>query len=578
MLFSRTSRSRTRAASDKFDHQSMFEQLEKRELLTVDTVNELTNISTSSMGSNYSVSLLGRYTDSFASGLQIVRIATTAGNIDIALRSDWAPNLVTNFLQYVNEGFYANSIFQFSQRPTADANFGLIEAGGYRPPTTEYSGSVNATNQPQMIPTGERHTAVALEHPTGNTAWTVALYHTASATTGTSEFLIHTLDNSALFDAGDGFAGYGTFGIVLPLTRSTVTTINNYTYYNAASAFPLPPDEHGIVRPNPDLANLPLVRPVPLSLPITPSDYISITGAELLADNTGVETVGWAASITSGANIGTVSVVNGNLVITPTAAHNRGTMTINMHVTSIDGTSSTDDSFTFTIDNYAPLIGGIQGQANVAVGQSMLVSAYGVSDPDALTGGGIAASGVEFWYDANDDGELNVDDDILVGSDTSAAGGWNTRIDTSAMQAGANRVFARVTDTDGEVATTSRVFTLLRRRPVRRRHSRNRHRRSRPERQPGLRSGPAQRLGHPQCLAVHRHQRRRPVQLCDRPPDWPRQLHQRRLGLHRGRHQPVAGHQHHLRPRHRQLWQSRRHHQQRDHRRGLSRGINQSKD
>lgn len=422
-----------------------FEALERREMLTIDTVNDIPNITTNAMGATYSLSLLGRYTDSFASGLSIVRLTTTAGNIDIALRDDWAPNTVTNFLTYVNENFYNNTIFHRSQRPTPQFDFGLIQGGGYRPPTTDYNGTVNSTNQPAVIPAGELHPGVTLEHPTGNFAWTVGLARTNDPNSGTSQFYINTLDNSDIFDAAVNPPGYATFGTVLPFTRPTVTTINNYTYYDASGVF------------GSAMGNLPLVRPAPLSLPVTPSDYISITDATELTDLTGVETVAWTATVTNGAAIAGVSIVNGNLIITPTAAHNRGTVSVNVRVDSIDGVSTINDTFTFTIDNYAPLIGGLQGQSNVAVGQSMLLSAYGVSDPDALTGGGL--SGVEFWYDANDDGELG-NGDTLVGTDATATGGWNARIDTSSMVEGANRVFARVTDTNGETATTSRVITL----------------------------------------------------------------------------------------------------------------------
>lgn len=438
---------KTRRTSTRRDTDTgfSFETLERREMLTIDTVSDIPNITTNAMGPNYTLSLLGRYTDTFTAGLTIVRLTTSAGNIDIALRSDWAPNTVTNFLNYVTANFYDNTIFHRSQRPTVQFDYGLIQGGGVRPPTTDYNGTVNATNQPQVIPANQLNPPVNLEHPTGNFAWTVGLARTNDPNSGTSQFYINTLDNSDVFDAAVNPPGYATFGTVLPFTRGTVTTINNYTYYDASGVF------------GGTFGNLPLVRPAPLTLPVRPSDYITISDASEIADHTGVETVAWTATVTAGSNIATVAIVNGNLVITPTAAHNRGTVSVNVRVDSIDGVSTINDTFTFEIDNYAPLIGGMQGQSNVAVGQSMLVSSFGVSDPDAATGGGLV--GVEYWYDANDDGELG-NGDVLVGSDTSATGGWNARIDTSEMEEGANRVFARVTDTDGEMATVSRVFNL----------------------------------------------------------------------------------------------------------------------
>lgn len=438
-IFSHPARSHARG--DGF----VFEPLEKREVFDVTVNSAINDIVQNSAGSVVTVSLLGRYTDTAVT--QIARLVTTAGNIDIALSGTLAPNTVANFLAYLNAGFYNNTIFHRSQRPTPTIPYALIQGGGFRPPTTDYNGAANATNQPALIPAGELNPAVDLEHPTGNTAFSVGLARSNAPNSGTSQFYINVTDNSNSFDAASNPPGYSTFGTVLELTRANVTTLNNYTYYDASGVF------------NSALGSMPLLRPAPLTLPVTPADYVVISGSSVVTDLTGVETAIWSATVTTNPSLVTVSVNSaGSLTITPNAAGTRGTATIRLRATSADGSTFTDDEFTFELANFAPTIGAIQGQSNIAVGGSMLVNAMGIHDNDAVGTGGIASVG--FWYDTDGNGELDTGVDTLVGTDDSSAGGWNARIDTSAMHAGANTIFARVTDTDGATADSHRVITL----------------------------------------------------------------------------------------------------------------------
>jgi cyclophilin family peptidyl-prolyl cis-trans isomerase len=446
--------SRLDKAADGFT----FEQLEKREVFDVTINDALNDVVQNSAGSVFSVSLLGRYTDNGVT--QVVRMVTNYGNIDISLRGDWAPNTVANFLTYVSEHLYDNTIFHRSQRPTPSVNFGLIQGGGFRPPTTDYSvppSTVTETNAPALIPTGTTpgtvHDPINLEHPTGNTPYTIGLARTTQPNTGTSQFFINVTDNSGVFDAAGASAGYATFGNVLPFTRGTVNTINNFTYYNAGS--PSGPF-------NSALSNLPLNLHTGAGTAgdpfvVTPADYMTISSATLLSDLTGVETVAWSASVTGNPTLVSVSVQNGSLLVTPNTAGTRGTATIRLRATSADGTTFSDDSFTFEIDNFAPVIGGMQAQSNIAVGGSMLLSAYGVHDTDGGGLGGIAS--VEFWADTNNNNILD-EEDTLLGSDDAAAGGWSSRVSTAGLSAGENRIFTHVIDTDGATVDTSRIVTL----------------------------------------------------------------------------------------------------------------------
>ncbi|MDP1662119.1 MAG: peptidylprolyl isomerase [Phycisphaerales bacterium] len=441
--FARTSKARSKA--DGF----VFEQLERRELLDVTVGSALDDVVQNSAGAVLSVSLLGRYTDT--SVTQVVRLVTNVGTIDISLRGDWAPNTVANFLTYVSEGFYNNTIFHRSQRPTFTINYGLIQGGGFRPPTTDYNGTVDANNQPSFIPTGtdpgQVHDPIALEHPTGNVAYSVGLARSTNPDSGTSQFYINVTNNTGVFDAGTNPPGYATFGSILGFTRSVVDAINNYTYYNASGVF------------NSALGSMPLLLPSPLQLPVRPTDYLTIISATLLSDLTGVETATWSASVTDNPSLASVSIDSaGNLLVTPNTTGTRGTATIRLRATSADGTTFTDDEFTYEITNFAPSIGGMQGQSNVAVGGSMLLSAFGVLDNDAAGFGGVAS--VQFWFDADGNGEFDENLDTLLGSDASSEGGWNARISTAGMANGANNIFARVIDTDGATAVSMRTVTL----------------------------------------------------------------------------------------------------------------------
>ncbi len=437
--------SKARSASDGF----VFEQLETREVFDVTVNSALGDVVQNSAGAVLSISLLGRYTDT--SVTQVVRLVTNVGNIDISLRGDWAPNTVANFLTYVSEHFYDNTIFHRSQRPTFSINYGLIQGGGFRPPTTDYNGTVDATNQPSFIPTGtdpgQVHDPIALEHPTGNVAYSIGLARSNNPDSGTSQFYINVTNNTGVFDAGVNPPGYSTFGSILGFTRSVVNAINNYTYYDASGVF------------NSALGSMPLQRPAPLTLPVSPADYLTVVSATLLGDLTGVETATWSASVTDNPTLVSVSIDSaGNLLVTPNTTGTRGTATIRLRATSADGTTFSDDEFTYEIANFAPSIGGFQGQSNIAVGGSMLLSAFGVHDNDAAGFGGVAS--VQFWFDADGNGEFDENIDTLLGSDTSSDGGWNARVSTAGMTNGANNIFARVVDTDGATAVTMRTITL----------------------------------------------------------------------------------------------------------------------
>jgi peptidyl-prolyl cis-trans isomerase A (cyclophilin A) len=136
------------------------------------------------------------YTASAASTLPTVCMMTSLGEMVFALENVKAPVTVANFLTYVNEGFFKDTVFH-----RVISNF-MVQGGGY----TYSSGAYTAK--------AATHAAIALEAPaaTGlsNTAGTIAMARTAVLNSATSQFFVNTVDNSGSLDTGGG--GYAVFG------------------------------------------------------------------------------------------------------------------------------------------------------------------------------------------------------------------------------------------------------------------------------------------------------------------------------------------------------------------------------
>ena len=125
-----------------------------------------------------------------------VRVTTNMGTFVIELRPDRAPLTVANFLRYVNEGFYNNTIFH-----RVVANF-VIQGGGH-----------DATPPYSLKPT---YPAVVNESGNGlqNKRGAVGLARAAGPHTGNAQFYINLVDNPEL-DPLPTRWGYAVFGQVV---------------------------------------------------------------------------------------------------------------------------------------------------------------------------------------------------------------------------------------------------------------------------------------------------------------------------------------------------------------------------
>lgn len=126
---------------------------------------------------------------------QTVRLATSEGDIVIALDRDKAPKTVDNFVQYVKSGHYDGTIFH-----RVIANF-MIQGGGMKPDMSE---------KPTRAP-------IPLESRNGlsNLRGALAMARTMDPNSATAQFFISVVDNPFLDqpNARDG-NGYAVFGRV----------------------------------------------------------------------------------------------------------------------------------------------------------------------------------------------------------------------------------------------------------------------------------------------------------------------------------------------------------------------------
>ncbi len=124
----------------------------------------------------------------------IVVIETTKGAIKVELYPEEAPKTVENFLKYMDDGHYDDTIFH---RVIGRL---IIQGGGYTP-------------ELQEKPTRK---AIPLEASIGlqNARGTIAMARTASKDSATAQFFINVGNNKEFDRSADNF-GYAVFGHVI---------------------------------------------------------------------------------------------------------------------------------------------------------------------------------------------------------------------------------------------------------------------------------------------------------------------------------------------------------------------------
>ena len=128
---------------------------------------------------------------------KMVKLHTNYGVITLQLDAEKAPNTVKNFLDYVNSGFYQNTIFH---RVIADF---MIQGGGFEPGMNQKA--VNAPIQNEAA------------NGLSNDKYTIAMARTNDPHSATAQFFINTKNNSFLNYSAANSQGYGycVFGKVV---------------------------------------------------------------------------------------------------------------------------------------------------------------------------------------------------------------------------------------------------------------------------------------------------------------------------------------------------------------------------
>lgn len=123
-----------------------------------------------------------------------VLLHTSAGDITLQLNEKSAPKTVANFLQYVDEGFYNNTLFH---RVISDF---MVQGGGFEKGMTEKPTRAPITNESM--------------NGLNNTKGTIAMARRQNPDSATAQFFINLVDN-AFLDANPGKPGYAVFGKVI---------------------------------------------------------------------------------------------------------------------------------------------------------------------------------------------------------------------------------------------------------------------------------------------------------------------------------------------------------------------------
>lgn len=140
--------------------------------------------------------LLAAFTASAQNANPSVVVKTSMGSFTIELYPDKAPETVKNFLQYVDDGFYAGTIFH-----RVIDGF-MIQGGGLDATMTK-----KATRAPIVNEAGNK---------LKNLVGTVAMARTGEPNSATAQFFVNVVDNVALDyrDSSREGIGYCVFGKV----------------------------------------------------------------------------------------------------------------------------------------------------------------------------------------------------------------------------------------------------------------------------------------------------------------------------------------------------------------------------
>lgn len=156
-----------------------------------------------------------------------VLLTTNQGNIKIELNAEKAPKTVANFLSYVTDGFYSNTIFH-----RVIDNF-MIQGGGFEPGMKQKVAKSPIENE--------------AKNGLKNVKYAIAMARTSDPHSASAQFFINTTNNGFLdFPGQDGW-GYCVFGNVVE-GMEVVDKINSVKTTRSAMAQDVPVEDVVIIK------------------------------------------------------------------------------------------------------------------------------------------------------------------------------------------------------------------------------------------------------------------------------------------------------------------------------------------
>ena len=151
-----------------------------------------------------------------------VLMTTNKGNIKVELDADKAPKTVANFLDYVNKGHYANTIFH---RVIKDF---MIQGGGFEPGMKQKAADQKVEHE--------------AKNGLKNDKYTIAMARTMAPHSASAQFFINTKNNDFLNYPGQDGWGYAVFGKVVE-GQDVVDQINTVKTGRAGMHSDVPNDD-----------------------------------------------------------------------------------------------------------------------------------------------------------------------------------------------------------------------------------------------------------------------------------------------------------------------------------------------
>jgi uncharacterized protein (TIGR03437 family) len=287
----------------------------------------------------------------------IVQFATNVGNINVTLRADVAPNTVANFLSYVNNGLYNNSIIHRSV-----PGF-VIQGGGWQllsgTPTQITAGSP-VNNECPLLSNGVPHCGIS------NTTGTLAMAKVGGQpNSATDEWFFNVENNSSTLDFQNG--GYTVFGQIDTIDTASINVMNQI------NALPLC-DQSGTYF---EFGSLPVLGN-PLCTAIGSSNYVvvnSITQVQAVPTITpnGIVTASAFGNYVGAAAPGSYVEIYGKYLAGTTRGWATTDFTGIKAPTSLDGVTVTLNGTPAYVNYVSPTQVNIQVPDNIAVGTVQVV-------------------------------------------------------------------------------------------------------------------------------------------------------------------------------------------------------------